>query len=94
MAALNTELGRLSQKTCKEITELISDYLNNHLEARLKRQFEQHLRICPDCVAFLKTFRKTIFAVRSVRAEDLPENVRRNILGFLQRRVRSKRTQP
>jgi anti-sigma factor RsiW len=92
MAALNTELGRLSQKTCKEITDLVSNYLNDGLEARLKRQFEEHLRICPDCVAFLKTFQKTVSAMRSVRAEDMPENVRRNILGFLQRRVRRRRT--
>jgi hypothetical protein len=58
----------------------------------IKREFDQHLRICPDCVAFLNTYRKTVAVAKSVRAADMPEQVRRNILGFLQARARGKRT--
>jgi hypothetical protein len=82
---------RLTQKTCEEIGNLVSDYLNGTLQVRIRRQFEQHLEICPDCVAFLNTFRETVSRVRSIRAEDMPETVRRNILEFLRSRARNKR---
>lgn len=95
MAVRNTGLHRLPQKTCKQIAELVSDYLGDALEARLRREFEEHLKICPDCVAFLNTFRESVSAVRSVRAEDMPDKVRRNILSFLKSRApRRRRTRP
>lgn len=92
MAAANSRLYRLNQKTCKEIAELVSDYLHDNLEARLRRQFEAHLEICPDCVAFLKTFRKTVSVMRSVRTEDMPDHLRQNILTFLKSRARRRPT--
>jgi hypothetical protein len=91
MKAQNAKPKGLPRKTCKEITDLISNYLNNSLEARVKRQFEDHLKICPDCVAFLQTFRKTVSGIHSMRAENMPENLRRNILSFLQSRARRRR---
>jgi hypothetical protein len=91
MPARNTDLKRLPPKTCKEIADLVSNYLNNSLAGRVRRRFDEHLKICPDCVAFLKTFQKTISVIHSVRAEDMPEKMRRNILDFLQSRARGRR---
>ena len=82
----------LSKKTCKQITDLVANYLNDNLGPRVKRQFVEHLKICPDCVAFLKTYRKTIAVGHSLRAENMPEKVRRNILNFLHSRARGRRT--
>jgi hypothetical protein len=84
----------LTARTCKQITDLLSKYLNDGLGPRLKRDFEHHLKICPDCVAFLNTYRKTVSLVHSIRAEDMPDSVRRNILTFLKSRARRGRTQP
>jgi hypothetical protein len=91
MAVRKTGAQWLPQKTCKEIAALVSDYLHDNLEARLRRQFEEHLKICPDCIAFLKTFRKTVSLIPSVRAEDMPDHVRQNILTFLKSRARRRR---
>ncbi|MGB7949082.1 MAG: zf-HC2 domain-containing protein [Candidatus Binatia bacterium] len=77
--ALTTSIDR----TCKEITGLILDYLNDTLSPSVRRDFNRHLRICPDCVAFLRTYKKTASLTRSVRVEDLPDKVRRNILDYL-----------
>ena len=92
MTVRNSGSYRLNQKTCKEIGELVSDYLHDNLEAQLRSEFEDHLRICPDCVAFMNTFRKTVSVMRSVRSEDMPDDVRRNILTFLKSRARRRRT--
>jgi hypothetical protein len=78
----------LTNKTCKEITDLIFGYLNETLSSSVKRDFQRHLRICPDCVNFLNTYKKTVATSRSLRTEEIPVNVRDNILDFLRKRIR------
>jgi Putative zinc-finger len=80
----------LTNKTCKEITDLIIGYLDNTLSLTVKRDFERHLRICPDCVNFLNTYRKTAAASASLCPEAMPAKVRENILEFLRSRIRKR----
>jgi hypothetical protein len=77
-----------SARTCKQVTGLISDYLNDKLAPVVKRDFQQHLRLCPDCVGFLNTYKKSVSVTRSIRPEEIPPRVRDNIIDFLRRRVR------
>lgn len=51
--------------TCKKATSLIIDYLKGELDPEIALLFEEHLSICPDCVAFLSTYKKTVFSVQS-----------------------------
>ncbi|MGH7833197.1 MAG: anti-sigma factor family protein, partial [Candidatus Binatia bacterium] len=46
--------------SCKQATSLIADYVTGRLPATVARSFDKHLAICPDCVAFLKTYKKTV----------------------------------
>jgi len=78
----------LSDRTCKEITGLILDYLNGTLSPSVKRDFERHLRICPDCVNFLNTYNKTVTVSGSIRSETIPAKVRENIVDFHRGRIR------
>jgi Putative zinc-finger len=82
----------LTNKTCKEITALISGYVNDQLSPGVKRNFQRHLRICPDCVNFLNTYKKTADVTRSVSPEEIPPRIRENILDFLRGRMRKSRT--
>ena len=92
MANRKKALKTLPPKTCKEITGLILDYLNDTLSPSVRRDFNRHLRICPDCVAFLRTYEKTASVTRSVRIEELPPKVRGNILDFVRARTKKSRT--
>ena len=74
------------------MTDLVFDYLNDKLGPRIKRDFEQHLRICPDCVNFLNTYKKTVSVTRSIRPEEIPPRVQNNILDFLRTRARKSGT--
>lgn len=64
-----TTRERLQRKqaavTCKQITSLILDYLTAELHHGTASQFKAHLQICPDCVAFLNTYKKTVELTRS-----------------------------
>ncbi len=51
-------------ETCAAETKLIGDYLSNDLDAANRQAFENHLRACPECAAFLATYKKTIEITR------------------------------
>lgn len=77
-----------TNKTCKQMTNLVLGYVTGTLGAAIKRDFERHLRLCPDCVNFLNTYRKTVAVAKSVDAAEIPEPVRESILNFLRRQTR------
>ncbi len=52
-------------ETCKDATSLIFEFLSGELNPETNSEFEKHLEICPDCVAFLNTYRKTVELTRS-----------------------------
>ena len=79
-----------TNKTCKEMTDLIFGYLNDTLNGTVKRDFKRHLRICPDCVNFLNTYKKTAATSASLPPEAIPAKVRENILEFLRNRIRKR----
>lgn len=78
---------KLAAKTCKQITDLVLNYFDGTLSPPLTREFGRHLRMCPDCVRFLRTYKKTVAITRSVAVSDMPPNVRDNILRFLRKRL-------
>lgn len=74
--------------SCRTMTELLADYLDDRLTAGLKREFEEHLKICPDCVSFLNTYRKTVQAESTLKVDDMPPAVRASLLAFIRRKIR------
>ena len=89
MAQQTTKPKRLTKKTCKQISALVLAYLNDELGPRRKQEFQQHLKICPDGVNFLKTYKKTIQATGILALDEMPSKIRHNIWQFLQRKLRA-----
>ena len=78
--------------TCAQVTELIRDYLQGELSPEVTAMFEEHLRRCTDCVAFLKTYKQTVQEVQSLRYEDIPQDMRTRVRQFL--RANMKKSPP
>jgi Putative zinc-finger len=74
-----------TSKTCKQLSDLIFDYVTQRLSPSLTREFEQHLRICPDCVNFLHTYKKTVSVAGRLNSTAMPAKVRENVLAFLRK---------
>jgi hypothetical protein len=51
------------------------------------RAFQEHVRDCADCLAYLRTYRATIRALGAVRYEDIPATLQDRLLGFLHTRL-------
>lgn len=88
MAKRKQSAKALTGKTCRQMTDLVLGYLTGKLSPSVKREFEQHLALCPDCMNFLNTYKKTVAVTKSVQQSDLPARVRDNILSFLRKRMR------
>lgn len=58
--------------TCKEIVELVSDYLEGHLAPAKRAQFEQHLLTCPPCVTYLEQMRTMLSLAATLDAVPEP----------------------
>jgi len=78
----------VSAQTCKQIADLLVDYLTDNLRPKLKQEFARHLSLCPDCVSFVNTYRKTVQSTAALRSEKIPAKVRDNVLSFLRNKLR------
>ncbi len=58
--------------TCKELVELVTDYLEGALAPEERRRFESHVAACPDCATYLEQMRETIRLTGALREEDVP----------------------
>jgi anti-sigma factor RsiW len=65
--------------TCRDLVELVTDYLEGTLPADQRRQFDAHLEECPYCQTYLAQMQQTIAllgrltetSIDPVVAEDL-----------------------
>ena len=89
MAQPVTKPKTLSKSACKQIAAWVLAYLNDELSPRRRRDFQQHLKICPDCVNFLKTYKKTIQATGTLYPDEIPSEVRDNVWQFIRRKLRA-----
>jgi anti-sigma factor RsiW len=66
--------------TCREVVELVTDYLEGALDAEQASLFEQHLNFCDGCVTYVDQLRLTIDAVGEVAEEDVPPAARDRLM--------------
>ncbi len=80
--------SRQAKEVCQQITDLILDYLTGELHSDTAAEFEEHLRICPDCVAFMNTYKKTVEVTRSLRCEDIPTEMEKRVRRVLEEKIK------
>ena len=78
--------------TCREVADFLMDYLSGELSPDLQAQFDRHLSVCPNCRAYIATYRATIelgrkaFAVPDADAQsEVPEELVSAILSSFRR---------
>lgn len=74
---------------CRDIVELLGDYLDGALDPATAEALTRHLADCQECTAFLNTYRGTVRTARQLREEQLPPPLRERLLTFLRQRRQS-----
>jgi anti-sigma factor RsiW len=70
---------------CREVVELISDYIEGELPRPTRRRLESHLRGCEHCSEYLAQMRTTIRITGGLRTSDLPPEVRDELIALYRR---------
>lgn len=66
--------------TCKQITELVTDYVEGALPLRDRLRFQLHLGMCRHCRAYLRQMKLTAKALRHLPAPELPPELEQELL--------------
>jgi anti-sigma factor RsiW len=70
----------LPELPCRELVELVTDYLEDRLSPVDRARFDAHLAACEACRAFLDQFRQTIDALGRLPEESLSAETRAALL--------------
>lgn len=66
--------------TCRDIVQLMTDYLEDSMPTETRLGFERHLAICPACRGFLAQMRETVRLSGAITEESLSPELRRELL--------------
>ncbi|CAO5233430.1 putative transmembrane anti-sigma factor [Frankia sp. AgKG'84/4] len=65
---------------CDELVEVVTDFLDDALDAATRRRFTEHLAECDGCDAYVGQLRTTIGLTGTLRADDLQPDLRDRLL--------------
>jgi anti-sigma factor RsiW len=66
--------------TCRQMVELVSDYLEGRLDPGARERFEEHLAVCPDCREYVEQVRETVRALGRLPEDALSGGARDELL--------------
>jgi anti-sigma factor RsiW len=73
-----------SEIECRQIAELLTDYVEGRLPSATRELIDWHIDGCGPCVAFVNTFRSTVKAVRALPdPPPVPPELKQRLLAVL-----------
>jgi anti-sigma factor RsiW len=66
--------------TCKELVELVTDYLEGALPRRERRRFERHIAKCDGCTTYLEQVRQIIQMLGELTEDSLTPEAKGELL--------------
>lgn len=74
----------MTQKlTCRDVIDLLVDYLEQSLPPETLEGLDGHLERCLACVAYIKTYKKTRELTGEVTRVAMPDDMRTRLRQFL-----------
>jgi anti-sigma factor RsiW len=75
---------------CRDVGQLLYEYVEQRLEPLVSQQLEQHLADCPGCLAFINTYRQTIRLSNGLRPTEMPPELQQKLHSFIKTRLSSR----
>lgn len=79
----------LPEMACRELVELVTDYLEDRLPTAGRMRFEAHLAACEACRTYLEQYRRTVQALGRLPEESLSPEARTALLAAFRGWTRS-----
>jgi anti-sigma factor RsiW len=67
---------RANELACKQLVELVADYLDDAMSPDLRARFEEHLAGCDGCTTYLSQTQQIIAELRNLSDAVTPEHNR------------------
>lgn len=68
------------EMTCRELVEVVSDYVDGTLPKQDRARLEEHLEDCSYCLAYIEQMRQTIEALGELREESIAPEMREELV--------------
>ena len=81
-----TAVDRTTEIVCRELVELVTDYLEGTLDEATRVRVEEHLAGCEHCTEYVEQMRITTRALREVRTAELEPGRRDELLAMFRDR--------
>lgn len=75
--------------TCRDVIDLLMEYLEESLLPESVAEFERHLQDCAPCLAYLRTYRRTRTLVGQAARVEMPPELRSRLRTLLLGRLGS-----
>ncbi len=66
--------------TCREVVEIVTDYLEGAMTLEERGRFEAHLSLCDGCTNYLRQMRETIRLSGMLTEDQIPEEQKQELL--------------
>ena len=66
--------------SCREIVELVTDYLEGDLDTETRTALETHLDLCPGCARYVEQIGETVTTLGEVSSENLSAEAQAGLL--------------
>jgi len=66
--------------TCREIVELVTEYLEGRMPWMQRLQFQLHVGMCSACRRYLRQMRSTLRTLGTVPDQPLPKEVEQELV--------------
>jgi anti-sigma factor RsiW len=73
-------LSEPAELTCRELVEIVTDYVEDVMPDADRRRFDDHLAVCPGCRNYVDQMRATIRSVGSLQEDMVPPKTRADLL--------------
>jgi hypothetical protein len=75
-----------TELTCREIVEVVNDYLGEAMAPADRASFEQHLHACPWCLTYLRQIRQTVAFSGRLNEDSLPPGMEQSLRALFRAR--------
>jgi anti-sigma factor RsiW len=75
-----------TEVVCRDVVEVVNDYLEDAMTPAERAAFEQHLHACPWCLTYLNQVRATTSFVRRLTVAELPPAVESSLRALFRAR--------
>jgi len=73
-------MPRPDEMSCRDLVEVVTEYLEDRLPPLDRARFEEHLKRCPPCDLYVEQMRQTIRALGALPRESISEDAKSGLL--------------